>query len=71
MPNMYLCGNGTNCPACALRREQQGGRLRFHRHKVHCNQCGGTGRIPKPIAQIVAEQVAEARKFHWKLEDAK
>ncbi|MFY0619047.1 hypothetical protein [Shimia sp.] len=69
MPNMYLHGNGQHCPACALRRKEQERRIGYMPLRVTCNNCGGSGRIPKPIAQIVAEQVAEARKYHWKLEE--
>ena len=64
VPDPALHGNGYACPACELRREEAhgiGGRL-----DIPCNQCGGTGRIARPILEIIAEHVAEARQHYWK-----
>ena len=66
VPDPFLHGNGYSCPACELRREEThgiGGRL-----DISCNQCGGTGRIARPILDIIADAVAEARIHHWKLD---
>ncbi|WP_420567868.1 hypothetical protein [Thalassovita sp.] len=31
-----------------------------------CNLCDGTGRIARDTADIIADAVADAARFHWK-----
>lgn len=63
MPDPTLHGNGYDCPACELRRKEAHGIGR--RHNIPCNQCHGKGRIARPIPDIIADAVAEAREHHW------
>lgn len=61
MPDATLHGNGDDCPACALQREEDP----WRREKYRCNRCNGTGRLPRSAAQIVAAEVAWARAHYW------
>lgn len=63
MPDPTLHGNGDDCPACELRREDDEWQTGTH----PCNNCGGTGRIPRPTLRILNETVAQARKTYWRL----
>ena len=65
MPDPTLHGNGDNCEACALQREESQATRTFYRTGFQCNRCGGTGRIPRDTARIVADHVEEARKHYW------
>jgi hypothetical protein len=67
MPDAWLIGNGTRCPACELRREsdQERDRLGLPRLVVTCNACGGLGRLPRPVGEIVQAEAAEARRNYW------
>lgn len=69
MPNKYLHGNGYHCPACKLRRDNQPLGFAIRRQagntEITCNHCDGTGRIARDPADIVADAVAEAARFHW------
>lgn len=70
MADPFLHGNGYPCPACELQREADRERTVFgSKVRPPCNNCEGTGRIAKPKAQIVSEQVASAR-IHYLKEDA-
>ena len=64
MADRTLHGNGTECPACALRREGMDTAAILRPH-VPCNYCGGVGRLPIAEAAIVAEAVAWAREHYW------
>ncbi len=61
MADPTLCGNGDDCPACALRREGDP----WQTGKHPCNNCGGTGRIPRSMKDIVEQQAAQARRTYW------
>ena len=67
MPDAWLIGNGTRCPACDLRREsdRERDRLGLPRLVVACNACGGLGRLPRTVKEIVQEEAAEARRNYW------
>lgn len=62
MPDPTLHGNGDDCPACTLRREQMG---LADAKGVGCNQCDGTGRIPRSTERIIADHVAWAQAYYW------
>lgn len=64
MPDPSLHGNGYDCPACALRREDQAAGL-MRRQIIPCNACGGLGRVPRRPLEIVQEAAAEARRSYW------
>lgn len=61
MPDPSLHGNGTDCPACegsgAVATEPDGTR--------RCPICRGAGRLARPLEQIVADHVREARLHYW------
>mgnify|MGYP000406868297 CR=1 FL=1 len=64
MADKALHGNGDNCPACELRRDD----LRASKamdQSVECNFCGGTGRVGKAVEQIIREAVEWARVHYW------
>lgn len=63
-PDAGLHGNGDDCPACALRRED----LRADRameQSVPCNFCGGTGRVGRAVTEIIREAVQWAASHYW------
>jgi len=60
MPDPSLCGNGTACPACQLRREANP-----WAESVPCNQCNDTGRIARATKDIIADHVKWAREHYW------
>ncbi len=62
MPDATLHGNGENCPACALRRENDPWQTECH----PCNFCQSTGRVPFTEARIVADAVAWAKDHYWR-----
>jgi hypothetical protein len=70
MPDAALHGNGYNCPACELRREEQAARGEWPR-VPDCNRCKGTGRLALRTKDIVAAAVAEARAHYWPERDAR
>lgn len=65
MPDMFLTGNGEDCPACALRRNELRA-ARAMEQSVACNQCNGIGRIERPIEVIIAEAVLWAEDHYWR-----
>lgn len=70
MPDPALHGNGDPCPACEMRREAMAARGEWPEVR-DCNVCAGTGRLPREIAVIVAETVAEARRLYWPAVEAR
>lgn len=64
MADPALHGNGRPCPACALRRDRLRARGAINQ-VVTCNHCEGRGRVPLPVAEIVAAEVARARRDYW------
>lgn len=63
MADPRLYGNGTACPACALRRAAMapfGPEL-----PVPCNACGGIGRIAESDLAIIAAACAWAAAHYW------
>lgn len=70
IPDPGLHGNGEDCPACALRRDE----LRADRamaQEVPYNFCGGTGRVGRAVAEIVREAVEWARAVYWPAAEAR
>ena len=70
MPDKALHGNGDNCPACELRRDE----LRTAgawKQEVECNYCGGEGRLARAVADIVREHVEHARAHYWPEREAR
>ncbi|MDZ4393784.1 hypothetical protein [Cypionkella sp.] len=72
MTDHTLHGNCEPCPACALRREalpvqsNAYGKITDHRHIfVECNECGGYGLKPIPVAEIIRRTCEEARRIYW------
>lgn len=65
MPDPTLHGNGFDCPACELRRAEARRTSILGPRAIPCNRCGGTGRIARPVADIVADHVAWARQHYW------
>lgn len=65
MVDKTLHGNGFTCPACQL-RHQTAPFFGTLLGPTPCNFCDGTGRLPRQIEDIIAGQIAEARKHHWK-----
>lgn len=63
MPDKLLHGNGIPCPARALQQEELRGRM--VEYVTKCQMCDGSGRIQRPLEDIVAEAVEEARRHHW------
>jgi hypothetical protein len=68
-PDAGLHGNGEDCPACALRRDQLR-EVRAMDQGVPCNFCGGSGRVGRAVHAIIAEAVAWARTEDWPARDA-
>jgi hypothetical protein len=69
MPDASLHGNGDDCPACALRRDE----LRAARamdQSVPCNFCGGEGRVGRAVAAIIREACAWAIEHYWPAKEA-
>ena len=64
MPDMNLHGNGENCPACALRRDELRQSAALDQ-VVACNFCGGTGRVGRAVEDIIREDVKWAAEFYW------
>lgn len=69
MPDRALHGNGSECPACALRRADMD-LSEILRPVVPCNNCGAVGRVGRTEWDIVAEAVAEARRSYWPAREA-
>lgn len=61
MPDPTLHGNGEDCPACALRRDELRAAAAVDQ-VVPCNFCGGTGRA---VVEIIREAVAWAGEHYW------
>ena len=64
-PDISLHGNGVDCPACALRREAEDAGVIRRARWSRCQLCDGRGRLPRPVGDIIADHVAEARQLHW------
>ena len=66
MPDPSLHGNGYNCPACELRREEDRKRTTLgSKTGRKCNHCNGTGRIAFTLRETYELQLADARKYYW------
>lgn len=70
MPDVSLHGNGEDCPACALRRDdlREAGAMD---QVVSCNFCGGTGRVGRAVCEIIREAVEWAAANYWPERDAR
>lgn len=69
MASASLHGNGADCPACALRRDE----LREARavdQSVPCNFCGGSGRVGTAVEQIIREACEWAAENYWPQREA-
>lgn len=64
MPDITLHGNGEDCPACALRRDDLRAAGAMDQ-VVPCNFCGGTGRVGRAVAEIIREACAWAVENYW------
>lgn len=69
MPDPALHGNGDDCPACALRREDLRASGAMDQ-SVPCNFCGGHGRVGRAVAAIIAEACAWAVTNYWPAKEA-
>ena len=69
MPDITLHGNGEDCPACALRRDQLRADAAMDQ-VVDCNFCGGTGRVGRAVEAIIREAVEWAAVHYWPHRDA-
>lgn len=70
MPDITLHGNGEDCPACALRRDQLRAEGAMD-HVVECNFCGGSGRVGRAVGAIIREAVEWAAKHYWPEQEAR
>lgn len=70
MPDQTLYGNGEDCPACALRRDELRESAAFDQ-VVSCNFCGWTGRVGRAVAAIVREAVNWAADHYWPEREAR
>lgn len=70
MADKTLHGNGEDCPACALRRDdlREAGAMD---QVVSCNFCGGSGRVGIALAEIIREAVGWAANHYWPERDAR
>lgn len=64
MADPTLHGNGDDCPACALRRDELRAAAAVDQ-LVPCNFCGGTGRVGRAVVEIIREAVAWAAEHYW------
>lgn len=62
-PDTSLHGNGVNCPACELRRDDLRAAAAMDQ-VVECNFCGGSGRVGRAVAGIVREAVQWASEHY-------
>lgn len=69
MADWRLHGNGTACPACELRREEEDV-TQVLREPVPCNNCQGRGRVALSDEEIIRATVARARESYWKIDPA-
>lgn len=69
MPDITLHGNGDNCPACELRRDELRAAASMDQ-AVSCNFCGGTGRVGRAVVEIVREACEWARREYWPAREA-
>lgn len=69
MPDASLHGNGDDCPACALRRDELRAAGAMDQ-TVDCNLCGGLGRIPRDPGEIVRLSAEWARRHYWPAREA-
>jgi hypothetical protein len=65
MADPTLHGNGWTCPACELRREVSGREIAPGRLEAPCNACGGSGRIARPVSEIIEHHAAQAALHYW------
>lgn len=71
MPDPRLHGNGEDCPACALRRDQLAAEQALRPddglapQPIPCNFCGGSGRVGKAVAEIIREACEWAAAHYW------
>jgi hypothetical protein len=64
MVDKTLHGNGEDCPACNLRRDELRAQHAMDQ-AVPCNFCGGTGRVGIAVVDIIREAVSWAAKNYW------
>lgn len=64
VPDITLHGNGVDCPACALRRDDLRAAAAMDQ-AVPCNFCGGAGRVERAVAEIIREACAWAVANYW------
>lgn len=69
-PDAALHGNGVDCPACALRRDDLRAAAAMNQ-SVECNFCGGTGRVGRAVAEIVREACEWAADHYWPEREAR
>ena len=69
MRDPTLHGNGDNCPACELRRDELRAAAAMDQ-VVPCNFCGGTGRVGRAVAEIIREACLWARENYWPAREA-
>lgn len=70
MPDPTLHGNGEDCPACVLRRDELRESAAMDQ-VVSCNFCGGSGRVGRAVADIIREAVEWAAKHYWPEHEAR
>jgi len=70
MPDVTLHGNGQDCPACALRRDDLRAAAAMDQ-VVECNFCGGSGRVGRAVADIIREAVEWAAVNYWPEREAR
>lgn len=70
MPDATLHGNGEDCPACALRRDDLRAAAALDQ-VVECNFCGGSGRVGRAVADIIREAVEWAAANYWPVQEAR
>lgn len=70
MPDASLHGNGEDCPACALRRDELRATAAVDQ-SVSGNFCGGTGRVGRAVADIIREACEWAVQHYWPEREAR
>lgn len=70
MADATIHGNGVDCPACALRRDELRAAAAINQ-VVSCNFCGGTGRVGRAVEEIIREAVLWACTHYWPEREAR